>query len=207
MSFRQLYDFVQTKNTLPIDLAELGSEIGRIIRPYGRGVSIRTVDFNPKISRGFYLSSRNEDTVMYKGVPLGNAVVVLSEGLNYCWTRYVQLKELMHIFDDPLDSTNSDNDLETLLFGLCEDVKEGRSRQLKSEHECLWMALALFCPEPLRVQLQQQRDAQTITDHDIAEMLKIPERVVVGLFLPGYKDNIAYLLEKIRFHVQASPER
>src|SRR4051812_1577033 len=126
MSFRQLYDFVQTQHNVPIDLADLGREIGQIIRPHGRGVSVRKVALDLNVSRGFYISSRNEDTAYYRGVPPGNAVVVLSKSLNPCWTRYVQLKELMHVFDDPLDSTNSEQDLEVLLFGLCEDIKEGR---------------------------------------------------------------------------------
>ena len=202
MSFRQLYDFVQTQHNVPIDLADLAREIGQIIRPHGRGVSVRQIALNPDVLRGFYISSRNEDTLFYKGVPPGNAVVALSLSLNYCWTRYVQLKELMHVFDDPLDSTNSEQDLEILLFGLCEDIKEGRSNQLRSEHECLWMALALFCPEALRVELQQKRDAKEMSDHDIAQLLKIPERVVPGLFFPSYKSNISFLLEKIKLHVQ-----
>lgn len=186
MSFRELYDQFQDKK-VPIDLAEVRQAISQLLP--GRFIRVVRLELNRDKIQGFYLSPRNEDTAYY-GAPPGAAVIGLSKSLNYCWARFVEIKELMHCFDDPLSSTNSAEELESLLFGLCENVTAPRARHVQSEYECFWMALALSCPEKLRVDLQRQRDAQGIADLAIAEMLKIPERVVPGLFMPSYKSNV-----------------
>ena len=195
MSFRILHDYVQTC-AVPVDLTGLRAEVGRLLPP-GRRVRVkRDPGLSQEMSRGYWVSPKNPDRV-FLGLPDGVGLILLSDELNGCWSRFVEIKEMMHIFDDDLEFTNNEEELEALLFGLCEDVKGERSLALQSEYDCFWRALGLVCPEVLRVELQAQRAVNAISDLEIAHRLLIPERVVPGLFMPRYKTNIRYL--KTRF--------
>jgi hypothetical protein len=149
---------------------------------------------NPDLMLGKYLSHRNEDTLYFQVAP-GTSIILLSNSLTPDWARIVQMKELMHLFDDPTQHTNNAEEFEQLLIGLC-DKLEARTFQEESELECLWRAIAICCPEGLRVELNQQRNGKQISDLDIATRLQIPERFVPHLFAPYYKDNVQHLLSK-----------
>jgi hypothetical protein len=194
MSFRELYEVAQGLDT-PIDLSRIRAQIGQLLPP-GRKCRVIRSAINVDRLTGYYVSGRNEDS-LFLGVPPGTSVIVLSDTLNVCWSRFVEVKELMHLFDDPLSFTNSPDELEKLITGMCESISptHHRSPQLQSEFECFWMAVALFCPEEKRVELKIQRDARTLSDLEIAEMLKMPERCVPHLFAESYKDNVSYLLQ------------
>lgn len=194
MSFRELYEFVQGLDT-PVDLSRIRAKIAELIP--GRKCRVVRSKINVDLLLGYYVSARNEDT-LFMGLPPGSAAIVLSSDLNYCWGRFVEMKELMHLFDDPISFTNSPEELEKLLSGMCESVipAHNRSTQLQSEFECFWMALALMCPEELRVELKKQRDAKVLSDLDIAHRLKMPERFVYQLLSDAFKDNVAYLLRE-----------
>lgn len=193
MCYRDLYEFAQTL-TSPIDVAAVRAKIQELL-PAGRWVTTVELNLSRELLYGFYLSHRNEDTLYHRGVRAGSAVIILVESLDTRWKRFVELKELMHIFDDPLQSTSSAKEFEELLAGLCGDV-EKMSPQYRSERECMWMALSLCCPEELRSEFKQQRDSGEITDAEIAEILEIPENTVIFLCSDKYKGNIQYLLEK-----------
>lgn len=194
MTFKALYESCQ-KLDVPVQIEHIRQQVGALLKPTGRGVAVRYVGFGPETSRGFYLASRNPDTVFYQ-VPAGAAVIAVSKHQDPNWKRFIEAKELMHVFDDPLDSTNDARELEELLFGLCETRHETKTRQLESEYRCLLMALALFCPEPLRAELQQKRGG-SMSDGDMARMLDIPERVVPGLFITRFKDDIQLLVDTL----------
>lgn len=192
MSFNELYDHVQGLDT-PVQLDEIRRKISGLLP--GRPCRVVRSELNSDRLLGYYISARNEDTLFFgMATAPGRAFIVISSALNNCWSRFVEVKELMHLFDDPLSSTNSGEELETLLSGMCERVEPGtRTPQVQSEHECFWMAVALFCPEDKRVELLQRREAGSISDREIAEELKFPERCVPALFSSDYKTNIAYL--------------
>lgn len=195
MSFGAIYKDVQALAT-PVALEDVRRFVARAIP--GRTVRIVKSRLNRNLMQGYYISPRNPDTA-YFGAPPGAAVIVLSEDLPPDWFRFVQLKELMHVFDDPMHSTNTPTELEMLLTGLCEnaDPESERSDQEQSEHECTWMALALVCPEEHRLALQLKRDSGSISDAEIAKQLELPERLVPCLFGEAdYKESINFLLVK-----------
>jgi len=190
MSFRDLYDYVQT---LEVPIQE--SELRRKLRELSSiPVKVISIKMNPDLMFGKYISHRNEDNLYFKAPP-GTSVILLSDSLSPDWARIVQFKELMHLFDDPMQHTNNAEEFEQLLIGLCDQLT-GRTPQEESELECMWRALAICCPEELRVELSQHRDSKTLSDADIAKKLQIPERFVPHLFSANYKTNVQILLTK-----------
>jgi hypothetical protein len=189
MSFRDLYDYAQTL-TLPIQ----ESDIRRKVRDLsGIPVKVIAIGMDPDLMLGKYISHRNEDTLFFKA-PAGASVILLSNSLPPDWARFVQLKELMHLFDDPPQHTNTAEEFEQLLIGLC-DKLEGRTAQEISELECMWRALAICCPEELRVEFGRQRSVKHLSDPEIAAQLQIPQKFVPHLFTAYYKDNVQHLLK------------
>jgi hypothetical protein len=193
MCYRDLYDFIQDLD-IPVQIPAIRHEIANILP--NRRVAVIEISLDVDLSLGFYLSHRNEDTLYYPGIRPGSAVVVLSKDLEPEWRRFVELKELMHLFDDPLQSTMTAKDFEQLLAGLCDEVDPAKmSPQHRSEHESMWMALSLLCPENRRTEVKQRRDDGLISDKEIADIFGIPERFVINLCSENYKRNIQYLLD------------
>ena len=195
MSFGALYKDVQ-KLTVPVEPNEIRSRIGRMLG--GRRAVVVRLQLNTNLVKGYYLSPRNEDT-LFMNVPAGAAVIVVANGLDAHWSRYVEIKELLHLFDDPMHTTNTGTELESLLEGLCKSVdpdRADRSPQEQSEYECEWMALALMCPEEIRVDVLREREAGQVSDSQIADRFGIPETLVPAVMSAEYKASLAWLREK-----------
>lgn len=195
MSFGALYRDVQHL-PVPVEPAEIRLRIGRLLN--GRRAVVVRATLDTNLIKGYYLSPRNEDTLFMR-VPPGAAVIVVAKGLDEYWARYVEIKELLHLFDDPMHTTNTGTELENLLTGLCESVdpdRADRSPQEQSEYECEWMALALMSPEVVRVDLMREREAMRITDSQIAARLGVPEALVPAIMSAEYKASLAWLQEK-----------
>lgn len=190
MSFRELYEYAQTL-TVPIQEADLRRKLRELT---AIPVRIISMEMNTDYMLGKYISHRNEDNLYYKSPP-GTSIILLSESLSPDWARIVQIKELMHLFDDPPQHTNTAEEFEQLLIGLCEAL-QGRTPQEESELECLWRALSIICPEELRLDLSRQRDAKQLTDVEIAKQLLIPVIFVPYIFAASYKSNVQVLLTK-----------
>jgi len=135
--------------------------------------------------RGFYLSARNTEhrLVIQHG---GHVIILAREGLNRCWERFVFIKELMHLFDDPEEATDTGDQFEKLLAEFMAPGAAGRSPQMNSEIKCFWMALGVLCPEPNRLEFQAEREKGQIDDYSIALRLRIPEQYVPSLFHPEF---------------------
>jgi hypothetical protein len=198
MSFRALYDHCQGLGT-PVAPEEIRKKLRELLP--SRPVRVLSLDLDPQKICGTYISPRNEDNLYYNGGTPGAGVICISKHLNFCWSRFVQVKELMHLFDDPLAHTSTGDELERLLGHFCDNISTNRrSEQMQSEYECFWMALSLMCPEHMRVDLARKRESHSITEREIAEQLKIPEKCVPALFAESYKDNIAFLCDHIGLH-------
>lgn len=196
MSFGALYKDVQGLQ-VPVLIDSVRTLIANLLPE--RRVCVLRMELDPTRCKGFYLSSRNEDTAFHPHVKPGAAVIAISKHLDAAWSRYVEVKELLHLFDDPLHTTNSQSQLEQLLLGLCDGsnaIPRQLSTQEQSEYDCMWMALALLCPEEERATLQVRREAKLISDAEIADRLEIPELMLTVLFSPVYKDQIARILSK-----------
>lgn len=152
-----------------------------------------TLDIN--VCRGFYLSARNTDHQLVK--QCGGHVIVLARELNYCWERFVFVKELMHLFDDPKEATDTGEKFERMLEEIGADgtTPADWSPQMCSEVKCFWMALGVLCPEKNRAEYAAARENAEIDDYTIALQLRIPKLYVPVLFQDRYQTIIRLLTE------------
>ena len=193
MSFKELYEYRRDW----VSELSLPTSVGSCVKLFPIVQSVVSTSLNVDVLLGAYMAPENEDT-LYTGAPPGAAAVIVNSNLNYCWARFVQLKELMHLFDNPHHFTNNADEFESLVVGMCEPLEPTgtRSGQIQSEYECMWMSLALCCSEERRVEFQRLRSERKIADAAIAELLKMPERFVPILFEAQYKTSIGYLLQR-----------
>src|SRR5258706_6497350 len=78
-----------------------------------RRVAHVIMDLDIASCRGLYLSSRNTNPPFVR--QNGGHVIATARGLSPVWQRFVFLKELMHVFDDPGEATDSGDVFEHLL--------------------------------------------------------------------------------------------
>jgi hypothetical protein len=179
--FKDLYGYCQT---LTPKISRV-SILNKVLELTGKK-QVRAVkqSLDVSVCRGMFLSASNEHHKIVQ--QLGCDIIVLARGQKYCWERFVYVKELMHVFDDDLETLKSPSDLETLLTEF-EMASVPPSSCMKSEYNGFWMALACLCPEKSRLEFKQQRDNGHIDDYSIALQLKIPEQYVPRLFEPRYE--------------------
>lgn len=189
MSYRALYEFAQTvaayqpqkqyvsRNALRDKCIELAG-IPKLVH-------IRT-GMNQGIARGVFLTPQNTDHPLVQ--QNGCHIVVTERELNQCWERFVYVKELTHLFDNPDARTASADQLDVLLgeFASLGEL-DTSSPQLDSERRAVWRALALFCSEERRRAFAAERRAVKIDDYGIALRLKIPKIHVPKLFSRTYE--------------------
>lgn len=184
MGYRRLYEQCQNfhpaisrRDIYPLVLAETG--LNRI-----RHV-ITTLDTS--VCRGIYLSARNEEARLVQQV--GGTVIVTARGMNYCWTRFVFVKELMHAFDNPKSAADNGEAFDTQLQDLSGPATT-LSPQGEAEYLSFWMALGVLCPEATRLALQERLFAKQTDHYAIALELRIPELYVPLLFEARYRTLI-----------------
>lgn len=148
-------------------------------------LSVMKTDLDISACRGFYLSARNlENRIVQQH---GCCVIVLArDGLNHCWERFVFVKELMHLFDDPKEATDSGEVFDEVLKDILPNTPS-HTPQARSEYMCFWMALGALCPESLRREFAEERAAGRMDDYAIALRLRIPQNYVGMLFQPRYQ--------------------
>lgn len=188
MSYKELYDYCQTL-TPKISREQIKKKVLEIT---GSSIRIMKTTLDTEICRGYYLSGKNVEHPIVK--QFGSNVIVMARGLNNCWERFVYVKELMHLFDEPEEFTSSSVEFDRLLTDLQSLGTMELSVQAVSDAKCLWMALAAFCPEALRKQFEQQRNAKLVDDYSIALQLKIPTQYVPLLFDDRYTKTLSAIL-------------
>ena len=190
MSYKDLYTFCQGqdlhigRNTIKKKMLAL-TGIKRL-------PTVRTT-LDTSICRGFYLSARNKEHPLVE--QLGCNIIVLARDQNRCWERFIFVKEMMHLFDEPAQSTTSEKAFERLLLELSGSQSPELSPQAISEASCAWMALGALCPEEQRQQFSKERAAGQTDDYAIALRLRIPEMYVPVLFGDQYEEIIQSLLQ------------
>jgi hypothetical protein len=182
MPYADLYAYSQTLEP-KIKRNELKAKVLEITG--SPGIAVMRTDLDVAACRGFYLSARN---VNHRFVQQnGGCVIVLARvGLNHCWERFVFVKELMHIFDDPAQATDSGEVFEQVLKDIIPNAPS-QTPQAHSEYMCFWMALGVLCPEKLRQEFAVERAAGRLDDYAIAVRLRVPQLYVGMLFEPRYK--------------------
>lgn len=187
MGYRQLFQQCQKLGTpisrrvlYPAVLQQTG--INRIRH------AVTTLD--TRVCRGMYLSARNGQARLVQ--QMGSHVIVTARGLNYCWERFVFIKELMHAFDDPASAADNGEAFDNQLQDLSGPATT-LSPQGEREYLSFWMALGALCPEAHRLQLRDRLAANQIDHYAIALELRIPQLYVPLLFEARYDTLIGNL--------------
>jgi Zn-dependent peptidase ImmA (M78 family) len=135
--------------------------------------------------RGLYLSARNTDHPFVR--QNGGHVIITARGLSPLWDRFIFIKELMHIFDDPAEATDNGDAFERLLSELTNQTSDARwSPQMEAELDCFWMAAAVICPRQTRLELKARYEADPSTLNVIAEEIGMPAHSVAHLLSPYF---------------------
>lgn len=192
MSYAELYKYCQTL-PVPVSRAKIIPKVVELSRrPRKPFILVRGID--PAVLLGGFIEPAPGSTHAWARWSKGEPIIVVARDLNYCWRRFVVVKELMHYFDPALSRVSNADDFESLIHEFS-GPRPDRSPAMDSEVRGLWMALALFCPEELRQDLERKRAAGQMSDIDIAQMLKVPLAMVPNLFDSDFKTYISWLCE------------
>lgn len=153
-------------------------------------VAIVTTTLDTRICRGFYLSPKNTEHPFVR--QNGGHVIAIARGLNRCWTRFVLIKELMHLFDKATEGTDTGEKFEKLLTDFTPGALN-HGEPHRSEIKCFWRALVALCPEKHRKQFEQELNAGETDDYQIALKLRIPQDYVPLLFRSDFADIVEYV--------------
>lgn len=189
MSYAELYRFCQTLR-VPVSRSQIIPKLVELTRrPRAPLIMRRTMD--PAIIAGFIVWPGQTDHPFAR-LGRGEPIIVVARAHNYCWERFVVVKELMHCFDESLERVSTGEEFESLITEFGGPQLE-RSIAMNSEVKALWMALGLLCPEETRQDLERKRSVGEMSDMDIATLLKIPVAFVPTLFHPAFKTIIGML--------------
>lgn len=158
-----------------------------------KGVRTIMTSLDTSSCRGFYLSPRNVSHPLVRDH--GCNIIVLARGMEPRHERFIFVKELMHVFDDPLESTDTPALFESTLNNIYAANINAMSPQVRSEYNALWMALAVLCPQAYRDGIIKKRGDGTITDVEIADELDIPIGYVSSLFSDSFESSLSAILK------------
>lgn len=147
---------------------------------------------NPGNVLGFIVFPNGSDTRLTQftqGAPL----IVIARDLSPEWRRFVMIKELMHYFDQALETVSSADEFESLV-GEISAPPLRRSPAMDSEIKAFWMALGVVCNEEKRQEFQRKIESGQLSHAGVAAELKLPESVITALFEPNFKTIIAGLI-------------
>jgi len=184
--YKDLYDYCQTLS-IKVSRKFILRKILEIT-DIGQIKSVKTcLDVNA--SRGMFLSATNTNHRIVE--QLGCNVILLARDQNYCWERFVNTKELMHVFDSNEQVADLPEKLERILTSF--QVSSTGDQVIISEHIGFWRALACLCPEKYRLQFKEELDNNLTDYYSIALKLRIPEQIVPQLFIDNYEEIIAHI--------------
>lgn len=195
MSYKKLYDFAQTEEAFGQGKRYISRKILREKAIKLAGIEdIKQVSTGADlgVARGFWLTPTNKEHSLVR--QLGCHIVVTERGLNDCWSRFVFIKEMTHLFDSDEERTSSAEQFDNLLGEFaCQGKSDELSPQWDAETSAVWKALALLCPEKTRLEFAEEKKAVKIDDYEIALRLKIPQFHVAKLF----SENFTRMVNKI----------
>lgn len=190
--FQQLYEYCQTLPFPPhIDRPTVRAKAEELTNTKVK-ILIGAMDTN--VVRGVFFAANNVESpfVCQAG---GKPVIVIARGLNRCWERFVQVKEMMHLFDRDDEQTRVGEELDILIDELVSPISvDEPSNQLRSEGKAIWMALACLCPEKVRLQFLKDVERKHLDHYAVAKQLRIPEKYVPLLLEPRFTEVIAHMM-------------
>jgi hypothetical protein len=185
MDYAALYESCQSLHT-PVDANTIADLAAEQVKLPQRPKLYRSGTMKSGALRGAYLRPDHTEHHLAKHCK-GFPIVVIARDLNYCWSRFVYVKEVMHLFDGSLATVGTAGEFEALLNGMTAPTPGDRLASVDSEILAYWMALGCFCPEDLRQDLQRKRELGQLSELEIAHLLKIPEQYISRLFRADYK--------------------
>lgn len=191
MPYRKLYHKrqLQADNALPRqwyvdDALELN---------WVESITLRATDAMPVESiRGFIVRRPH---VPNNGLT-SDFFVVLADGQDPYYERFVTIKELMHCYfeADGGAATDSAIILDTHMRQFFGASATTQSLHVQAEYTALWMAMGMLCREPQRVEFRRAFEEGEITLDAIVEELKAPRHVVRRLLTDQFEDEIRAIL-------------
>ena len=194
MTFRRLYDFSEGLRQRPIRVEE--DLAPRVVHLTSQDrIDFVPVDLDPEISLG-HIKQYKEHQGGWDQDPLWVSSIRWHQDLNMCWRRFVCCKELMHVFDNDAERTDTAVKFETLLNELeVPPPAEQASPMYVSEIRTKWMALVVLAPRPLRTWAIEQH-VQGMSDYDVALALRIPENLIPALIGARYEPILDGLIRE-----------
>ncbi|CAN7428248.1 hypothetical protein [Brucella pseudogrignonensis] len=187
MAFFQLYDSVQD---LP----------GRISTRWLRDEALRLTSItkvkeqwtgvlDERVIRGFYIEGP-----LGPPVPLDpkQSMIVLKRGLDKAMRRLVYTKELMHVFDEDDEKTDTPEKLDIQAEAFSDPGKQ-TPPQFIAENKALWRAISVLCQESRRLEFQDELIKGTKSLAVISASLQIPEVFARNLFREDYLEILEHV--------------
>ena len=178
MSYKELYSFCQSQG-LPVSRKVIR---GKLFEITGRHIAITiSSNLNPRDVRGMFLSVRSANPwVKQHGcdiVVLSRAIYRNTLGGNYCWDRFITVKEMMHVFDNAAEISDTGDKFDEILSSFFMTY-DGSSPVVSSEIKGFWRALGALCPENKRQEFAHAVRSGSMTHYDVAFKLMIPEQYI-----------------------------
>jgi hypothetical protein len=126
----------------------------------------------------------------------GRPAIVIARDQSEEWQRFVTIKELMHVFDQPLARVGTPEDFSSLVDGLTSPPSGDVSDALLSEGLALFMALGVVCQELRRQGFVRRVKSGELTAAQVAHELRIPVPYVHHLLGAHFKPTIRFILDR-----------
>lgn len=188
MSFSKLYAYVQSIE-------------GRVSRKQLRPKILELTGREPRVFH------THMDTLLVRGMFIdyvpgskyskwsgGQPCILIARNQDDIWKRFVEIKELMHTFDDGLDRIGTDSDFAQLLEYFTAPGSGLVQQNHLSDGLGVVKALACVCSESTRQEYVRKCDNDEITLAEMARELRIPEVYVSWLLVPNFKSLVMRLI-------------
>ncbi len=177
MKIHDILEHFSSFTSVPVDPDDLAAEIKKAgIRDE---INFVEVDIDERILRGA-LHTHVYTPGVY-GEPQVCSDIFYSKGLTRAWRRFVCCKELLHILDNSVSVTATQQDFEALIAGLCTTPDtanpfDASGLQVWGDRLMIYYATAVIFPLRVReVILDAFGDTPDIPQ--VAKWLDVPERV------------------------------
>lgn len=192
MRFVDLYNFC---NGLDGPLVHLQGLADRVVayHPHVGEVNFLPVRLDVSVSLGHIKYERDRSSPYSDEFTVAN--IRFADSLNLCWRRFVCCKELMHVFDNEAESVNSKAKFLQLMDEFdSAPLSKDESPMYASEGRAQWMAILCLVPNRLRAPIKTGLADGSITPHQAALTLRIPERCVQSLTTEYYDQVLNSLI-------------
>jgi hypothetical protein len=189
--FKELYDYCQAVPCPPYVSRNVVRD--KVQALMDKQVRIIKEDLDTKVLRGLFLAGDGGSPFEIQN---GNKpLVVIARGMSEDWDRLVQVKEMMHLFDEGAEMTSSADQLDLLLNSVIVQPTDDEP-QVAAEVNALYMALACLCPEEARQKFMNDCKLGHTEEAEIAFKLKLPPHFVKVLLMPNFVDIVKKIWEE-----------